>query len=366
MVSLHIDEQRGWRGGEQQAAYLIAGLAARGHTVLVAGRPGTPFVEHHRNTPGVTCIEAPFVGEADPVTAWRLARIVRRHRVDIIHAHTSHAHTYACWARTLARGGRVVVSRRVDFPPSDNPFARWKYGQPDRYLAISNCIAEVLRAYGVDPGRIRVVYSSQDPARIEAEPIERSALGLADLRPDDPLLLCPAALVGHKDHATLIAAMPDVLAVHPRARLLLAGEGELRPRIEEQARALGVDAHVHLLGRRDDVPALLRTADLFVLSSKMEGLGSAIVEAMFAGLPVVACAAGGIPEVVADGETGLLAPPGDPGALARRIVQLLDDPESAQRLAVAAKARAHERFTADRMTAATVDAYAELLGAPLA
>lgn len=364
MVSLHIDEQRGWRGGEQQAAYLIAGLTAQGHTVLVAGRPGSPFVERHRDMAGVTCVEAPFVGEADPVTAWRLARAARRHRVDIIHAHTSHAHSYACWVRMLARRGRVVVSRRVDFAPSDNPFTRWKYAQPDRYLTVSGCIAEVLRAYGVAPDRIQVVYSSQDPSRLEAEPIDRAALGIADLQPEDPLLLCPAALVGHKDHATLIAAMPDVLAAHPRARLLLAGEGALRSQIEGQARALGVDERVHLLGRRDDVPALLRTADLFVLSSQMEGLGGAIVEAMFAGLPVVACGAGGIPEVVVDGETGLLAPPRDPGTLARRIVQLLDDPALARRLAVAAKERAHERFTADRMTAATLDAYAELLRAP--
>jgi glycosyltransferase involved in cell wall biosynthesis len=357
VISLHIDEQRGWRGGEQQAASLVRGLGQRGQRVLLAGRPGAPFLTRDHGA-GAQRHAFGFRNAADLVTAARLAGVVHRERVDIVHAHTSHAHHFACLACKLAGRGRVVVTRRVDFPPSRNPLTAWRYANADRVVAISECIAGVMRAYGVAEDRLAVIHSTQDPARLAVDPLPRNELGVS---PDAKLLLCPAALVGHKDHATLLAAMACVRESVPEACLLLAGEGPLRPQLEEQAGRLRLGDSVRFLGQRDDVPRLLQTADLFVLSSAMEGMGSAVIEALMCGLPVVATEAGGIPENIRHEETGLLAPVGNPGALGDAIVRLLRDPALASRLAGAGKRFALAERSADTMVERYVRLYEEVL-----
>ncbi len=358
VTSLHLDEQRGWRGGEQQASYLVQGLCRRGHRVILAGRKGAPFLEHEHGGCSLERIAVPFAGEFDLVTAWKLARVVRREKVDILHAHTSHTHTVACLARFLACRGRVIVSRRVDFPPKRNLVSRWKYRWPDHYIAISERIADVLREAGLPAEKITTVHSGQDPARLDVPPISREALGVA---PDAPLLVCAAALVGHKDHATLIAAMPEVVRRFPRVRLLLAGEGELRSAIEAQIRQLGLEEHVRLLGFRKDILRILRAADVFVLSSKMEGLGSVVYEAMGCGLPVVACAGGGIPESITHEQTGLLVPVGDATALGNALVRVLSDPVLARRLARAGKDFFLANRTAEHMVKGNLAVYEKVL-----
>jgi glycosyltransferase involved in cell wall biosynthesis len=352
---LHIDEQRGWRGGEQQAAYLIQGLAARGHTNVLAGRPGSAFLAADAGE--ARRVEAPFLGEIDPWTVAILARAVRRHRIDILHAHTSHAHTFACLAAKLARRGKVVVSRRVDFPPRATPFNRWKYGLPDRIVAISRRIAEVMEAFGVRPPRLCVVHSGIDPARLDVPPLARAELGIPD---GAPLLGNVAALVGHKDHATLIAAMPAVLREIPELRLVIAGDGALRGAVEAQIERLGVGHAVTLLGYRRDVPGLLRTLDAFVLSSREEGLGTSVLDAMACELPVVATAGGGIPEMITHEQTGLLSPPQDPEALAHSIVRVFKDRELARSLGQNARQKVLAEFTVDRMVEGNLRVYESL------
>lgn len=358
MRTLHIDDQCGWRGGEQQAAYLIRGLAERGHTVVLAGRADAAFLKADHGPSILERVVAPFWGECDVWTVWLLARTVKRHGIDIIHAHTSHAHTLACLARAFAGRGRVVVSRRVDFPPKRHWFNRWKYASPDQIVAISNRIAGVLRAFGVPENKVSVVHSCIDPARFDVAPLSRADLGV----PDNALLLGNvAALVGHKDHATLVAAMPAVLRELPNLRLLIAGEGPLRQRIEGQIAGLGLGDAVTLLGYRKDVPRLLRSVDAFVLSSKSEGLGTSILDAMACELPVVATAAGGIPEVVQHGKTGFLVPPRDPEALASAIVRVFREPAYARGVARAGKALVCGQFAVKTMVEGNLRVYERLV-----
>jgi glycosyltransferase involved in cell wall biosynthesis len=355
---LHLDEQRGWRGGEQQASYLIRGLAERGHYVALAGRRNAPFLTRDHGAPIAATLALPFVGEWDLWTALRLAQAVRSHRIDILHAHTSHTLTLACLARRLAGRGKVVASRRVDFVPRATAFNRWKYRQPDRIVAISACIADVMRDFGIDSDRLRVVRSAVDASRFDVTALSRSELGLAD---DTPVLLNVAALVGHKDQATLIAAMRMVPADHPDAVLLIAGEGALRLDLERQVNALGLGDSVRFLGYRDDVPRLLRMADVFVLSSSQEGLGTSVLDAMAADLPVVATAAGGIPEMVIHEETGLLSPPKDPAALARNIHRMLDEFGLRQRCIENAARSVREEFGVSAMVEGNLAVYRELV-----
>jgi glycosyltransferase involved in cell wall biosynthesis len=357
MNVLHINEQRGWRGGEQQASYLIRGLAQRGHNVFIAGRPGCPFIQSDHGVDGIVKIGAPFFSEFDVYTAAVIARAVRRHAVDILHAHTSHAHTVACIARAIAGRGKVVVSRRVDFAPRNNPFNRWKYSLPDAFVAVSSCIARVMREFGIRESRLTVVHSGTDASRFNVDPIPRAQLGVAD---GAPLLGCVAALVGHKDHAILIDAAPFMLRRLPQLRLLLIGEGRLRPRIEAQIASLNLGQSVTLLGHRPDVPRILRALDAFVLSSKEEGFGGAALEAMACGLPVVSTDAGGMSETVVHEKTGLLVPVGDSQALADAVVRVFTEPLLVERLRANLPDQV-DHFSIDRMIEGNLALYHRLL-----
>lgn len=359
MRILHIDEQSGWRGGEQQASYLIRGLVERGHLCAIAGRRGSPFLTRDHGVDLVARVAAPFRGEIDLWSAWVVARAVRRLEIDILHAHTSHGLTYSVVAQMLARRGKVVASRRVDFPPRANGFSRWKYRRADHIVAISHRIAEVMRTFGVPDRKLSVVHSGIDPSRFDVDPLPRSALGIPE---GLPLLGNVAALVGHKDHATLIAAMPVVLESLPEAHLVIAGEGPLRAEIERQIGELGVGHAVHLLGYRDDVPRLIKALDVFVMSSKEEGLGTSILDAMAAGVPVVATDGGGIPEMVEDGETGLLAAAGDAEALGRAVVRMVNDRELRSRSVARAGAMVETKFTWNEMVSGNMRTYEELAG----
>ncbi len=357
--SLHIDEQNGWRGGEQQAYYLVEGLRARGHRVTIAGRPGSPYLTRTSQIDGVDSLALPLRNEFDLLSAWRIARYVKNNEIDILHAHTSHAHTIALLAQRLGRRGLVVVSRRVDFVPRRDWLTKKKYVAPDRVVAISERIADVMLDLGVPKDRLSVVHSGIDPRRVQVAPIPRGNLGVADA---DPLIGNVAALVGHKDHHTLIDAMPYVLRELPHAQLLIAGEGSLRTAIEQQIESLHLTEAVHLLGYRDDVPGILNALDLFVMSSCEEGLGTTILDAMAAGIPVVATAAGGIPEMVRNAETGLLTPVKNPKALAENIVRMWSEPTL--RIACAEHARecVDADFSVEQMVEGNLAVYRELVG----
>ena len=355
---LHIDEQTGWRGGELQTSWIVRGLAERGHTVVIAGRKGSAFLEHDYGVDGLVRIEAPFRSEFDPWTIWKLARAVQTCSIDVLHAQTSHAHTYACLARAVARRGKVVVSRRVSFAPKTHLLNRWKYGLPDRFIAVSQHVADVLLEYGVAPSRVRVDHSSIDLARIEAAPLPRAALGIPE---GAPLIGNTGALVGHKDHQNLIAAMPAVLAEMPDVHLVIAGEGELRASIEAHIERLGLGDRVRLLGHRKDAPAIVQALDVYVSSSWSEGLGTSVLEALACGVPVVATVAGGVPEMVIHEQTGLLVPARDSESLAAAILRMLRDESLARVLARNGKAHVESHFTVDRMVEGNIGVYEELL-----
>jgi len=358
MKILHIDEQRGWRGGEQQASWLIQGLAKRGHRVLIAGCPGGEFLASRHGGIEVIRFPLPFRGEVDLWTAWRLAQIIRREQVDILHAHSSHAHSMAVYARHWAGRGKVIVSRRVSFAPRNNALNRWKYKQPDKFICVSQKVRDVLREAGIAENKLEVVYSSVDLARLDVEPLSRTELGIPE---GVPLLVSAGALVGHKDHETLVASMSLVRRSLPTARLAIAGEGELRPQIEARIAELGLGDCITLLGHRKDAPRLIRAADVYVSSSWSEGLGTSILEALACRTPVVATLAGGADEMVKPGETGYLVPNRNPGALAEAVVASLGNRSQSRAMAENGRRLIEEQFVTERMVEGTLRVYESVL-----
>ena len=295
--------------------------------------------------------------------AWRLSRLLRWLRPDVVHAHDAHALAAAAAAVTLAGRGRphLAASRRVDFHLRRNPLSRWKYRQVDRFLCASDAIRRMLIEDGVPAGRAAVVYEGVDVDRIAGLPPldPRRELGLPA---GAPVVGNIAALVPHKGQRDLVDAAARVVTEVPEARFVIVGSGELHDTLVAQIARLGLERHVSLTGFRTDALALLKGFDVFVMSSVTEGLGTSVLDAMACGRAVVATRAGGIPESVVDGATGLLVPVRDPAALASAVVRLLRDPTRREELGRAGLARARARFSAARMVSETAAAYAALTG----
>jgi len=344
---------------------LVQGLGARGHEQWLAA-PDGPLASKVAALGVPTRRFAP-AGDLDLVAAVRLAEYARRIRPLIVHLHSARAHATGLLA-ARACGAKSVVARRVDFEVGRGPLSALKYRLPvDRFVTVSRGIAEVLARGGIPEAKVTVIHSGIEvdavAARVAAARSEgrsqamRAALGVPE---GAPLVGAIAALAPHKDHRTLVAAAAIVLAKRPKARFVAAGDGPTAQAVRDQVGALGLDHAFRLPGFVDDVPALLGALDLFVLSSYLEGLGTSVLDAQAAGVPVVATGVGGVPEMITDCVNGRLVPPRDPAALADAILEALDDPETAR--ARAEKARETVRaFDLARTIERTEALYRELL-----
>ena len=325
MKVAHLDTGRTWRGGQAQALLLMRELEVRGHEQLLLAPPG-PLLEKARAT-GFDARRWDSHGELDPWATWNARRALASVRPDVAHAHSAHAHALGVPAARWAGVPAVVVSRRVDFLVRTNPFSRWKYAMNvDRYLCISEGVRQAMLTSGVRDERLRIVPSGVD---LEATRAAGAAPApeireLAGLPADAEVVGTVASLAPHKNHALLLDAASAVVRARPRAHFVWLGEGECRPALERQRSKLGLESRVHLLGFRSDAVALLRQFDLFVLSSYLEGLCTSLLDAQALGVPIVATAVGGVPEVVRDGDTGRLVHGLEPGPLAAAVVEALE------------------------------------------
>lgn len=361
MVSLHLDTARTWRGGQQQALLTVEGLRARGHRTLLVVQPDGELFRRAPDTPdrlGLT-----VASSIDIAAAWHLSRLLAEHRPELVHAHDAHAVTIAATALSFGASlpaPRLVAARRVDFHLNRNSFSRWKYRQVTRFIAASHAIGDMLYHDGIPRHRISVVHDGIDVERV-------SRMTATDLNREFwlphgvPVIVTIGALVDHKGHRYLLEALPLAMRHMPDLHLVILGEGELRRPLEQQIQRLHLEKAVRLPGFRTDVLALARSADLFVMSSVTEGLGSTVLDAMAMGLAVVGTRAGGIPEAVVDGETGILVPVADPPALARAIVALMQDPERRRRYGAAGRARVAAHFSVDHLVQRTVEVYQDVV-----
>jgi glycosyltransferase involved in cell wall biosynthesis len=305
----------------------------------------------------------------DPLALGRLVRLLREGRFDILHSHLFRADIYAglAVARLGERRPLLVSTRHNDDRFFLNPFVGLvHYGvsaRQDLIIAISDHIARFTVSRGVrHPERVRRVYHGLEPPVTQALEREgqhiRQELGIG---PDAFLVGNVGRLALQKGQRHLIAAMPLLLERVPRARAIIAGGGDLEDYLRVLASDMGVAERVHVLGPRRDVPALMHAVDVFVMPSIWEGFGLVLLEAMAAGRPIVASRVATIPEVVADGETGLLVPVGDPLALADALAQLAEDPDRAARMGEAGRERLRRQFSVEKMVGDTELLYRELL-----
>lgn len=357
LTVLHINTERGWRGGERQVFWLATQMLAAGHRPLVAARASEPLAGRLASA-GVTVVPSDPFSEFDVFTAAKLRQVIGRESVQIVHAHTGHAVALAALC-TLGTRAKMVLTRRVNLPLRANAGTRWKYGRADKVIAISNAVADTTARSGIPRSRIEVVPSGVDLDR-RVEPAGPDVVQSLGVPPDAPWAVQVGALSPEKDPVTFVRAIRAARSSAPSLHGVLVGEGPLRETVQREIDRLGLSEFVHLAGQRGDADAILAAADVAVLCSKEEGLGTVLLDAMSFEVPIVATRAGGIPEIVEDGVAGLLAPIHDAEAIGAAIASLAIDRDLAAHMIAAARYRVRD-FSIRRTMERTVEVYSRVL-----
>lgn len=344
--------------------------------VHVAGNPSGEWADRARRVADVfhplPNLVNPISPRRDTTALFDILRLLRREHFDIVHTHSSKAGILGRLAARMARVPAIVHTVHGPTGLHDG-MPRWKQlvfqtaervaGRcTDQMIAVSDATRRHVVELGLSEAvRTRTIYSGIDLARLDGawDPLAiRHELALSA---DTKLIVFVGRLDAAKTPDVLVSAFAHVAHMRDDVHLVLVGDGELAGRLRTQIVRLRIDARVHLLGTRHDVPAILRAADVFALSSQYEGVGRALTEAMLLGVPVVAPAIYGIPEVVRHGETGLLFRRGDVAALARSLLDLLDHPERARQLGLAGRELTRRTFDGDSMVREIESVYDEIL-----
>lgn len=299
---------------------------------------------------------------------WRLARFLRQERVDLVHAHQYTPFFYALAARRLYRRPPLLFTEHgrhhPDYPRRKRMLVnRLLLEARDRVIGVGQVVRKALvHNEGIPDHRVGVIYNGVNLAPFSNGRLDRLTVRREiGVGADDLVLLQVARLDYLKDHATALRTLGRLRRDRPNARLVLVGEGEERNAIQELIQKLDLSAHVRLLGLRSDVDRLLAAADVFLLTSISEGIPLTLIEAMAAGVPVASTNVGGVPEVIEDAQTGLLAPAGDDAALAGNVLRLMSNPQWRGEIVQRARQRAKQIFSEEQMHQAYRKLYQEML-----
>jgi glycosyltransferase involved in cell wall biosynthesis len=353
-----VDPELGFAGGETQVLGLTLALAGEGHRAELICDPAGRLWER-AVAAGIRCHPIRIRNGIDLAAGVRLRAILKRERYDVVHFHTSRAHSMAPFARGF--GSTLIVTRRMDYRPN-RVFAPYLFNRAvDGVVAISGGVADSLAAAGVDRRRVTVVHSGVDCERFcQPTPQERTdaraALGIAD---DEFVVSAVGALEARKGHRYLIEAIGTLAATRKSVNLkcLIAGQGSIRGVLESEIAVARCIDRARLLGRIDDVRELLWASDVFAMPSLKEGLGVAALEAMASALPVVASDVGGLRETVENDRSGMVVPPADPKAIALAIGRLIESDQLRLRIGAAARERVMENYSMEKMAARTLALY---------
>ncbi len=356
---VHVEAGMHLYGGALQVFYLLRGLRDKPvRNVLVCPR-GSAIAKAAAGVVDAVH-EVPMKGDLDLGFISRLRKIIRLEQADLVHLHSRRGADVLGGIAARLEKKKCVVSRRVDNPESPL-VARLKYRLFDRVITISNGIRDVLLGEGVAPGRVVCVHSAVDVAKFDRAPERDWFLDEFGLPQKARVLAVIAQLIQRKGHRHLFAALPEVLEKHSDLFVLLFGKGPLHDELQAQIEALGFEGRVRLIGFRDDLERILPCLYGVVHPADMEGLGVSLLQAAAAGVPLIGTDAGGIPEIVRDGENGILVEPGNVSQLRQAMLTLLEDEERAARWGRAGKEIVNHSFSIDAMVEGNFRIYQSLL-----
>lgn len=359
LTILHTESSLGWGGQENRTLNELITMRERGHRCLLAVQPGAKLGVRARET-GFETFEIKMRGVLDLPAILDFRCLITTEKVQVVNTHSSKDTLVAGLAvRSMLFGRpRLVRTRHLALPITST----FTYsGLPDHVVTVSAFVGEYLVSAGVPRHKITAVPTGIDLTRYQHVPDGGTLKAELGLSPENVLIGTVAILRKKKGHAELLEAVPAILAQHPEARFVFAGDGPQTDNLTRRISEMGLQDKVFMLGLRRDVMNVLQSLDIFVLPTHQEALGTAFIEASAMGLPCIGTNVDGVPEVVADGKTGLLVPAQNSEAIAAAILTLLDNPEQRQKMGQAASARVRQIFSRQAMAQGMEQVYQNLL-----
>lgn len=329
MNILHLSSESSWRGGEQQIKYLIEELEAIGIKPIVACKPESAFES--------VCIEKDWEhyplemnNSMDIKSAFRLKKLCKQLSIDIVHAHSSHSHGTTYLSYLLGNKTSVILTRRVDFELKNNLISKHKYSFPKIKKIV--CVSEAVKGIVLNtlnkPELCMTIYDSIDHKKFAPYIGNDYLRKKYEITNDIILIGNTSAIAPHKDYFTFVdTAHYYIKNFDQKVKFFIIGKGELESEIKNYIKNLGIENYFIFTGFITNIEEVLPSLDIFLMSSKTEGLGTSVIDAFASKVPVVATNAGGIPELVKDQETGLVAEVGDFENLANKLLQLKSEPQ---------------------------------------
>ena len=360
MIPLIVDLETEWRGGQNQALLLLKGLYERGHAAELLAAHGSSL-SHRAKEKGI-CVHSVSRGLFRLAAAAKIRSLLSNGRIELVHANEAHAVT-AAWLALRGRDTPFVVSRRVGYPVGKSRIARARYLRADFILANSHWVAGQAAASGALKEKLRVVYEGVEIPPLPSADAKQAARLRWSLKKSDRVVGCVGALQSDKGHEWVIRALAKLHRKFPECKLLIAGDGELRPQLESLVNELDVRQNVIFAGFVKEISSIYEAIDVFVFPSLFEGLGTSLLSAMASAVPSVTFFGCALGEIVENGRSGLQVEPKNPAKIASAVESLFRDKKMARRIAEAGRARIAEAFSADKMVENTLSVYEEALRA---
>jgi glycosyltransferase involved in cell wall biosynthesis len=355
---LVVDLETAWRGGQNQALLLLKGLRDRGHEAELVAATGSALAQ--RAAASGVPVHSVSRGIYRLPAAWKVRGLLRSGRFDVVHANEAHAVT-AVWLALLQQGKPLripfVISRRVGYPLGKSALAQARYKAASRIVANSRWVAEQAAASGAPPEKLTVVYEGAEiPPRFTHELRER-ARARWGISPSAPLLGCVGVLLPDKGQEWLIRELAEVKKEFPATKLLLAGDGPCRARLESLARDLGLKDDVIFAGFVKDIETVYAALDVFLLPSMFEALNNSLLAAMAYEIPSIAFNKGALGEIIEDGKSGLLVSGQNSKEISQAATRVLREHDFAQQIGGCGRLRIELNFSAQRMVEGMIQVY---------
>ncbi len=359
LTVVHVEAGMHLYGGALQVFYLLRGLANKPVRCILVCPEGSAIAEAARDVVDKV-YEMPMKGDLDIGFIRRLKWVLKEEQADLVHLHSRRGADVLGGLAAKWAGVKSICSRRVDNPESPL-VARFKYRLYDQVITISKGIRDVLISEGVPAEKVLCVHSAVDVERFD-QPAEREwFIETLELPHNCRVLAVIAQLIYRKGHRHLFAALPEVIAQHPDIQVLLFGKGPLADELQQQITAQGLSDHVRLIGFRDDLHRVMPNLYAVVHPADMEGLGVSLLQAAAAGVPLIGTRAGGIPEIVRDGENGILVAPQEVTQLRDALLKMLADESQARAWGERGKQIAKEAFSIEAMVEGNFKVYQSLV-----
>lgn len=360
MKVLHVNTEKSWRGGEQQLAYLVQSPSASGIQHMVLCRSSSA-ISHYCVKNQIPAFRIPSFFFNTFLASFYLAFICKKNRISVVHAHSSKAHSLAVVAALIFKKLNIFISRRVIFPPKNNAWTRFKYNHAavKKIICISAAVKNSIASFVQDEAKLELIFSGIDIGKIKQAPKVniRNKLLLKD---GIKIIGNVSALNKEKDLFTFIDTANLLLKKNDNLQFIVIGKGPLQQELERYAATYKLKDKILFVGFKENVAGWIKAFDIFLFTSTAEGLGTSLLDSFAAGVPVVSTITGGIPEVVIEGRTGLLAEAGNASQLATAVDRLLRDDQLREQLINNAEHHL-SNFSKDKMAEQTVRTYSAVV-----